>query len=219
MIHIGCSGFPVPATRYLREFLMTEVADTYLGVPGPALVRRWRREAPAGFIFTALCPKDLTAEGLRPSAAAESAWGTFIPVARDLAATAVVFLSPTDLSPGKSSRAVVRSFFERFSDPSLPQRVWEPPVAWETKDAEATVKELGVLVARDPYRHPAFGRSSRGYFRLPGPAGHKSRYEDPALEAIAETVRASQSAETIVVFANVDMYADARRLRRLVDGR
>lgn len=218
MIHIGCSGFPVPATRYLREFLMTEVADTHLGVPGPALVRRWRREAPPSFVFTALCPKDLTAEGLRPNATAEAAWSTFVPVARDLAASAVVFTSPPDLAPGKSARATVRSFFERFSDPSLPLRVWEAPVSWELKDAEAAVKEMGVLVARDPYRHPAFGRVPRGYYRLPGPAGHKSRYEDPALEAVAETVKASQSAETFVVFANVDMYADARRLRRLIEG-
>ena len=71
-------------------------------------------------------------------------------------------------------------------------------------------------VARDPLRHPAFGRVPKGYYRLPGPAGFKSRYEDPAIDQIAEALGATQSAETWVVFANVDMYADARRLRRVL---
>lgn len=207
----------MPATRYLREFLLTEVADTYLGVPGPALVRRWRREAPTGFIFTALAPKELSLDFFKPSPAADAAWETFLPVARELEARALVVTSAPEMTASKITRAAVRAFFERIPRDRLPPLVWESPPSWELKDAEATVKDLGVLVARDPLRHPAFGRGARAYYRLPGQAGHKSRYEDPAIEAIAEVVRGTQAPETLVVFSNVDMYADARRLRKLME--
>ena len=217
MLQIGCSGFPVPATRYLREFMLEEVADTHLGVPGPALVRRWRRESPEGFLFTALAPRELTAEGFRRTSATDTAWDGFLPVVRELSARSVVVVSPPDLAVGKASRAAVRAFFEALAPRELPALVWEPPPTWEIKEAESAVRELGVLVARDPLRHPPFGKVARGYYRLNGPAGHKSRYEDPAIELIAEVVNATQSSETLLVFANVDMYADAKRLRRSVE--
>ncbi len=217
MVYVGCSGFPVPATRYLKEFLVTEVADTHLGVPGPALVRRWRREAPPGFVFTALCPRELTAEGFAPNAAAEAAWQAFVPVARDLEARALVVLSPSDLPHSKALRAQLKSFFERLRTPHLAPLVWEPPVSWDIKEAEALVKDLGVLVARDPFRHPASLRTDRVYYRLTGQAGFKSRYEDLALESVAKAVAGTKAEEVIAILANVDMYADAKRLRRLLD--
>src|SRR3954453_13610080 len=108
---VGCSGFPVPATKYFREFIMVEVADTFLGVPGPALVRRWKREAPDGFIFTAVAPRDLTSEAFKPTAAGETAWEAFLPIVRDLDARAIVVTSPPEVPPGKSARAQARSLF------------------------------------------------------------------------------------------------------------
>ncbi len=217
MMHIGCSGFPVPATRYLREFMLAEVADTFLGVPGPALVRRWKREAPENFVFTALAPRDLGIDGFKPAATVDSAWEAFLPVARELDAKVLVIPSNPETPPGKTNRALVRAFFEKITVEKLPPLVWEPPPTWDLKECEATVKDLKVLVARDPLRHAPFGKVARGYYRLPGPAGYKSRYEDPALDEVAEAIQKTQSAETFVVFANVDMYADSKRLRKLLD--
>ena len=34
MITIGCAGFPVPATRYFKEFLFVEVQETHVTLPG-----------------------------------------------------------------------------------------------------------------------------------------------------------------------------------------
>jgi uncharacterized protein YecE (DUF72 family) len=217
MTLIGCSGFPVPATRYLKEFALAEVADTFLGVPGPAIVRRWRREAPTGFVFTALAPREVSAEHFKPSAAADAAWEAFLPVARDLDARAVVVLSAPETTSSKPNRAAVRAFFERVGSTAGAPLVWEPPPAWDLKDAEATVKDLSVLVARDPLRHPAFGKVPRGYYRMTGPAGYKSRYEDPPLATVADVITRTQSTECLAVFANVDMYADAKRLRKLME--
>ncbi len=217
MIHLGCSGFPVPATRYLKEFKSVEVADTLLGVPGPALVRRWRREAPEGFLFTAIAPKEVSAEGFKPTAEGQAAWEGFLPVVRDLDARAIIVTSAADMTASKLHRASVRAYFESLPRDRLPPLVWEAPASWEFRDAEATVKDLSVVVARDPLRHPPIAKGALGCFRLPGPAGFKSRYEDPALEAAAATIRASRCDVLLVALCNVDMYADAKRLRKLLD--
>lgn len=194
-----------------------EVADTLLGVPGPALVRRWRREAPDGFLFTALAPKEMSADGFKPSAAAQTAWEAFLPVVRDLDARAIVITSAPEMTASKVHRAAVRAFFESLASQRIPPLVWEAPASWELRDAEATVKDLDVVVARDPLRHPPIAKGALGCFRLPGPAGYKSRYEDPALEASAETIRNSRCDALLVACCNVDMYADAKRLRKLLD--
>ncbi len=214
---VGCSGFPVPATKYFREFVMVEVADTFLGVPGPALVRRWKREAPQGFVFTAVAPRELTQDAFKPSAAADAAWEAFLPVCRDVDAQAIVFTTPPEIVPSKLVRGQARGLFERIGKKGLPPLVWEPPLGWDLKDAEATVKDLGVLVTRDPAKHPPYPKGAMAYYRLPGQAGHKSRYEDAPLEIAAKTVRDTKLPSVFTVFANVDMYADSKRLRKLVE--
>ncbi len=78
---------------------------------------------------------------------------------------------------------------------------------------------------------PAIGVSSRptipsstrrrphlisAYVRLPGPAGHRSRYDDDAITQVAEHCR-SLTAETVVcVFRNIDAFANAQQLVTLL---
>ena len=52
------------------------------------------------------------------------------------------------------------------------------------------------------------------YYRLPGPAGHKSRYEDPAIEKLAVIARDAKHKDATYVFTNVDMFADAKRFKK-----
>src|SRR4028119_1933924 len=63
MITVGCAGFPVPATRYFKEFLFVEVQETHVAPPGSGTVRRWRREAPEGFRFAMVGPRGIGPEG------------------------------------------------------------------------------------------------------------------------------------------------------------
>ena len=137
---------------------------------------------------------------------------------RDLDAQALIVSTPADLTASKVHRTSVRAFFEGLAGARLPPVVWEPPASWELRDSEATVKDLAVIVSRDPLRHPPIAKGALGAFRLPGPAGHKSRYEDPALEAAAQTIRASRCTDVLVTMTNVDMYADAKRLRKILEG-
>jgi len=73
MITVGCSGFAVPATRYFKEYEFVEVQETHRAVPGPGTIRRWRREAPDGFQFALLGPREIAQESFRSGKVIETA--------------------------------------------------------------------------------------------------------------------------------------------------
>jgi uncharacterized protein YecE (DUF72 family) len=100
---------------------------------------------------------------------------------------------------------VVRTRFETV--------VFDPGSAWDPDQSDELAEDTRTLAVRDPLQH---GVSQRGtaYYRLPGPAGHKSRYEDPAIERLAEIAQAAQDQDAHYVFTNVDMFADGRRFKR-----
>jgi uncharacterized protein YecE (DUF72 family) len=214
MITIGCAGFPVPATRYFKELLFVEIQETHLAMPGMGTVRRWRREAPEGFRFALLGPKEVGQEAFREGAVTDAAVQNLLEVQRELRAELAVFLAPSDFAANKANRAAVRDFLARLKG-EFPRVAWEAPVAWKAADAEAVARDAGAVWARDPLAH-GFTDAPFAYYRLPGPAGHKSRYEDPALERLGKLAQDAPHDEAIYVFANVDMFADAKRLKRVL---
>jgi uncharacterized protein YecE (DUF72 family) len=212
MITIGCAGFPVPATRYFKEFLFVEVQETHVAQPGTGTIRRWRREAPNGFAFALLAPRDIGQGGFRDGKVTETALKTLADVAKELEAQIAVFVAPGDFSPSRGNKSAVKDFFgsvkKRFK-----RIVWEPPLSWDADEAEQLASEGGVTAARDPLSHGTT-TTPFAYYRLPGPAGHKSRYEDPAIERLAQVAGAAKNERAIYVFTNVDMFADAKRLKK-----
>lgn len=213
MLTIGCAGFtPQPATRYFKEFLFVEVQETHLATPGTGTIRRWRREAPPGFQFAMLGPREVGQEGFREGKVVENALKTLLDVGKELDAKTVVFLSPSDFSATRNNKAALKDFLHSVRK-KFERIVWEPPSSWDPDDAAALARDAGATAARDPLAHGTVDLPF-AYYRLPGPAGHKSRYEDPAIEKLAEMARAAENDEAIFVFANVDMVADAKRLKK-----
>ncbi len=70
-------------------------------------------------------------------------------------------------------------------------------------------------MARDPLLSGS-SKAPFAYYRLAGPAGHKSRYEDPAVDKLAEMALAAKHEDATYVFTNVDMFADAKRFKRAI---
>jgi uncharacterized protein YecE (DUF72 family) len=212
MITIGCAGFPVPATRYFKEFLFVEVQETHVAQPGTGTIRRWRREAPPGFVFALLAPRDIGQEGFREGKVTETALRNLTGVAKELDAQTAVFVAPTDFASSRTNRAAVKDFLASVKK-KFKRIVWEPPALWDADDAQELASDSGAIAARDPL---ASGMNGAGfpYYRLPGPAGHKSRYEDPAIERLAEIARAAKNEHATYVFTNVDMFADAKRFKK-----
>ncbi len=213
MVTVGCAGFPVPATRYFREFGFVEVQETHIGTPGPGTIRRWRREAPEGFQFALLGPREIGQEGFREGKVVETALKMLSSVAAELEASTAVFVAPPEFTPTRPNRAALETFLagarKRFE-----RVIFEPAQGWDLDEAEALAAEAGALAARDPLGQGISQRPT-AYYRLPGPAGHKSRYEDPAIERLAEIGKsATHHKEATYVFTNVDMFADAKRFKK-----
>ncbi len=212
MITIGCAGFPVPATRYFKEFLFVEVQETHVAQPGTGTIRRWRREAPPGFSFALLAPRDIGQEGFRDGKVTETALGNLTDVAQELDAQTAVFVAPPDFSASRGNKTAVKEFLAAVKK-KFKRIVWEPPGAWVADDAQTLAGESGAVAARDPLASGS-SQSPFAYYRLPGPAGHKSRYEDPAIEKLAEIARTAKNEHATYVFTNVDMFADAKRFKK-----
>jgi uncharacterized protein YecE (DUF72 family) len=215
MLTVGCAGFAVPATRYFKEYRFVEVQETHLAVPGPGTLRRWRREAPAGFEFALLGPREIAQEGFREGKVIETALKTLGEVAEELSAKTAVFVAPPDFPCTRGNRAALRDFLKNVG--GLFERVvFEVGSAWDPDDADGLAEETSTLSSRDPL-HAGLSKRSVAYYRLPGPAGHKSRYEDPAIESLSNIAQQAPDQEATYVFTNVDMFADAKRFKKAMD--
>jgi uncharacterized protein YecE (DUF72 family) len=211
--HVGCAGFPVPVSRYWAELHAVEIAETELGIPGEGTVRRWAREAPAGYGFSLLAPKSIAAGGFakgKDQAALLDALGD---VARKLDAKAIVFAA--DSKPVRGTKQTLQAFAAWLRGMKLPTAVFDLP-QWTHKELAASLEGTGAVAAQDPFRAPPHLDGALAYLRLPGPAGHRSRYDEPALEMIAGQLRASTAAITFCTFVNVDCISNAKRVVELL---
>lgn len=212
MITVGCAGFPVPATRYFKEFMFVEVQETHVSTPGPGTVRRWRREAPSDFKFALLGPREIGQEGFRDGKVIETALKTLEGIGAELSAQTAVFVGPPEFAPSKTNKAILKEFLvgvrKRFG-----RVVFEPPPGWDPDECDELAHDAGALSARDPLL-AGTSKLKEAYYRLHGPAGHKSRYEDPAIERLAEIARDAKHEHATYVFTNVDMFADAKRFKK-----
>jgi len=211
-ITVGCAGFPVPATRYFKEFMFVEIQETHHALPGMGTIRRWRREAPDGFTFAMLAPREIGQEGFREGKVVETALKSLLDVAKELEATTAVFVSPPELAQSRSNKAAVKDFLQSVRK-KFDRVVWEAPTTWDPDDAAGLALDVKVVPARDPLAHGKL-EAPVAYYRLPGPAGHKSRYEDPAIEKLAAIAKDAKHKDATYVFTNVDMFADAKRFKK-----
>jgi len=211
---VGCAGFPVPATRYFKEFSFVEIQETHHALPGMGTIRRWRREAPDDFTFAMLAPREIGQEGFREGKVVETALKALTEVGKELDASTAVFVAPPEFTSGRNNKSALKDFLQGVRK-KFERVVWEPPPSWDPDDAGAIADDVGVIAARDPLAHGTSG-AAIAYYRLPGPAGHKSRYEDPAIEKLADLAKNAKNKDATYVFTNVDMFADAKRFKKAI---
>jgi uncharacterized protein YecE (DUF72 family) len=192
--------------------MFVEVQETHVSLPGPGTIRRWRREAPTGFQFALLGPREVGQEGFRDGKVIETALKSIEAVAEELEAKTAVFVAPPEFAASRTNKGILREFLvgvrKRFE-----HVVFEPPPGWDPDDCDVLTQDVGAVAARDPL---IAGLSKRkvAYYRLHGPAGHKSRYEDPAIERLGDIARGAKHDDATYVFTNVDMFADAKRFKK-----
>lgn len=212
IITVGCAGFPVPATRYFKEFMFVEIQETHHALPGMGTIRRWRREAPKDFTFAMLAPREIGQEGFRAGKVVETALKSLLDVGKELDASIAIFVSPPELVQNRANKAAVKEFLTGVRK-KFTRVVWEAPPTWDADGAADLALDAKVIPARDPLAHGMLD-APIAYYRLPGPAGHKSRYEDPAIEKLAALAKDAKHKDVTYVFTNVDMFADAKRFKK-----
>jgi len=234
---IGCCGFPVARQRFFRELEALEVNATFYRLPRLQTVRRWREEAPPGFVFTVKAwqlithtPNSPTYRRLgrsiperrknqygsfRGTDEVRQAWRDTAAVAVALKARAVLFQTPSTFYPHPD---LLRNLYRFFK--SVPRHgmvfVWEPRGSWPEKTVRQIGRDLDIVIAVDPLHRPEWRSFSR-YYRLHG-AYHGRRidyghtYSDSELKKLTELLRGRPA---YLFFNNRAMWNDAQRFRDL----
>lgn len=211
MFFVACSGFPIPVSRYFREFSAVEISDSELAIPGEGTVRRWKREAPEGFGFSVVAPKAFAEAGFQSDKELAKLADELVVLAKQLEAAAVVFSAPEELKFSKANKATLQAFVKSLPK-KMPRVVFDLP-SWKTDQ----ILGLGeVVAAYDPLRQPAPAADELVYLRLPGPAGHRSRYDEASIERIAEHLGSLRAKQVFCVFRNIDMHANAGQILKKV---
>ncbi len=211
MLFVACSGFPVPVSRYWASFPAVEISDTELGMPGSGTVRRWIREAPDGFAFTALAPKQIGESGFRKTKDNRAHVEAIADLAEKLNARAVVFVGDESFKPGKATRAALKAFAS-WLPKQLATVVIDLP-HWKPEDVVASASSARVVAAYDPLKHAAPpSQAGLSYVRLPGPAGRRSRYDEDTIQRLRDHCLALEEETIFCVFRNIDMQVNATQL-------
>ncbi|MCH2110810.1 MAG: DUF72 domain-containing protein, partial [Polyangiaceae bacterium] len=112
MLTIGCAGFAVPATRYFKEYLFVEIQETNLGIPGPGTVRRWGREAPEGFEFALLGPREIIQEGFKLGPVVDTALENLAGIRDRLKATTAMFIASEEFAANRTNKTNLKAFLK-----------------------------------------------------------------------------------------------------------
>ncbi len=212
MFVVACSGFPVPVSRYWREFDAVEISDTEIAIPGAGTVRRWVRESPEGFLFSVVAPKSVSDSGFRRTKENKATCEAVAALAKKLKAKAVVFNADENFKHGKANRSALRSFLG-FLPSDMPTVVFDLD-AWKPSDIAAACGDRPAVAAYDPLLEDPPPKSDFVYIRLPGPAGHRSRYDEASIAKIADHCNSLQPELGICVFQNIDMQTNAQQLAK-----
>jgi uncharacterized protein YecE (DUF72 family) len=234
-IQVGCCGWREARARYFEHFPVVELQDPFYEMPGPALAAKWRESAPPGFRFclkawqlithTPASPTyrrlkskvSASERGLygsfRPTEQVRLAWERTAEVARALDAAVVLFQCPASFGPTEENVRNFRSFFAGVERGGS-RLAWEPRGTWPAELVRALCAEFEVAHCVDPFA----GTSVYGsivYWRLHGRGGFNDVYTDEELSWLAGETR-HESREVYVLFNNLAMAKDARRLQAVM---
>jgi len=211
MFVVACSGFPIAVSRYLNEFMAVEISDTEIGIPGTGTVRRWQRESPEGFVFTVLAPAEIGGSGFAEGGATDQALKNILSFCKKLDALALVFRVPDDVPHKRPVAARAKKLLSGLPK-AAPQAVLDAP-HWKKSQVEKICEASGAIPAQ---RALELGQAPTGgdmaYLTLPGPAGHRSRYDEDSVYEIGAICKRSTAKTTVCVFRNIDMEANAKGL-------
>jgi uncharacterized protein YecE (DUF72 family) len=219
----------VALSRYVREFSMLEVQQTFYEPPTEQLLRKWRSAVPTGFEFTMKAWQVVTHEAnsptyrrlkhpLPPESRSEvggfrltdpvlRGWDRTLQCARILDSSAVLLQCPKSFTPTAEHVARMRAFLTTVQRPQS-QLIWEPRGEWPDALLAELCRDLQLVHAVDPMQRDTV-TPDQTYFRLHGTSGSRHVHTGEELRRLRDLVDGRRSA--YVLFNNLPRVGDAER--------
>jgi uncharacterized protein YecE (DUF72 family) len=215
MLHVGALLDRAPGRKYTAALSFAEFAPRH-PLPRAGTLSSMRAALPADFTMALRAPRTSLASSrgtLRWDAELEAGLAWLLSAADALAARAVVFNTPADLTPGARSRDLLREYVARLPRVADRHYVWLPQGVWEPADTQALCADLGLVYGFDPLEgKPAASEVVYATLRA---LGHRSGFSLAALsDAVSTTLRHSPKTAFLTVDAE-RAFDVARRLRTL----
>ncbi len=237
VIKVGCCGFPGGMKRYLSQYQLVEVQQTFYKPPRLETALRWRKEAPPQFEFAvkawqlithppssptyrraglAIAAEEKEDYGFfRPSRQVLEAWQSTQTIAQALEVRVIVFQCPPSFVENPQNIENMRAFFQTIERGEL-LFAWEPRGGWHETTIEALCRELGLIHCVDPFETAPLWGSPR-YFRLHGRPGYRHTYSTQQLKWLAD--KWGSEGEAYFLFNNLSMGDDAFRFKGMLEER
>ena len=94
--------------------------------------------------------------------------------------------------------------------------VFEPPPAWDADEASALAAESGAVAARDPLATGLAPGAVRRTTACRAPQVTRAATRTRPSRSWPRSRRSRRTSDAIYVFTNVDMFADAKRLKKIL---
>ena len=243
-VYVGCCGWPVKGGRraYYREFQTVEVQKTFYKLPKPDTLRKWRGEAPEGFVFcmkawqgvshpptsptwrrAGFKPSPSSGYGfLRPTREVQQAWELTAEAAMALGAQIVIIQTPPNMPADSQTMEDVERFFAEAATSRF-KVGWEPRglMAHRIEAIRKICNRTGIIHVTDLLRMRPATSADTLYTRLHGLGGrevnYSYRYTDEDLEGLAAAIKQQRDVKTAyVLFNNLSMAVDAKRFKSLI---
>ena len=161
--YYGCDEVSQGWERYYESCNANELdLESFKEQPKLETLNRWRVESPRNFCFMLHVPTALSeyfgqAAGDPPESAEDypdevrEAWEWTLERTGALAAKAIVFPTPQEVTPGKGHRQRLAAFADDFVDEIGPEVLWEPKGLWTPDQTTDFADEIGFVPVFDPF--------------------------------------------------------------------
>ena len=233
-VRVGLCGWTFAMSAYVQRFPLVEVQQTFYDPPAPAVLARWRAQAPPRFEFTIKAWQLVTHEsasptyrrlrrplpeehrgqvgGFRSTPPVLAAWDRTLECARLLGATAVLLQCPRSFRPTAENADRLRTFVAGVPRP--PGRLlWEPRGPWPADLVAELCAELDLVHVVDPMSDETV-TPEQTYYRLHGTTGSRHVHTDAELRRLRDLVADRPS--PYVLFNNLPRVGDAERFLALL---
>ena len=159
-VYYGCDELARSWEHYFKLCNAIELdVESFDAPPNISTLNRWRVDSPRGFAFVLHADKKFT-DGLvrlgnrgatELDAQTVEGWKTTMERAHALAAKAVFIQTPSDFTPGSTSRGLLERVADELASEAKPAVLWQSQGPWQLADTRDFAQEIGLVYTYDPF--------------------------------------------------------------------